>query len=144
MLNKHSEPYRALPNALMCELGKLAAEKLNQFPAKAGVSEHCSFTIVMGNKPIHVKDCMHPFGTFAVAHNNKTDNIMRKQALDAVCIKANTNTQGGHVVMNLNAGKRITGSRAAKTPATQTVVDHANQMTKKDGHTDMRFAAKSG
>ena len=38
----HNMPYKKIPKAMIIEMGKLAAEQLNYFPVKGGVSKYFS------------------------------------------------------------------------------------------------------
>ena len=69
---------------------------------------------------------------------------MRQRTLDAIYLGPNDNDQGGHVLMDLTTGFRITRDRVHPCPLTLLVKNQVEALAKEQGITDMKFTNKKG
>ena len=102
--------YSRLPKIMIIKLAEMSADRLNWFPANNGVSKYSSPRTIIEDRLLdYKKDCAHEFGTYVQAHTQNTPvNSMNERTLDCIYLRSNNNNQGGHVVINLHTGKRIT------------------------------------
>ena len=103
---------RVMTEALMMR----TKQRLNMLPAKHGVSSCCIPGAMMGEPQSECsKDCKGSFGEHAQAcQHNEPTNMITKHSVNSICLCANDDAQGGHVVMNLNAGKTSTRGHIAQ------------------------------
>ena len=137
---------KAMPVVMIRALGELCARRLNWFPAKQGMSEYCSPSVIMGEPATDCnKHCKHSFGDCVQATTeNDPSNAPAERTIDAVCLSPNDNKQGGHRVMNLNTGKVVARTTCAAVPLAKAVRDKVEQMAKAQGITTIKFANKKG
>jgi len=70
------------------------------------------------------KHCKYKFGEYLQAHHqNQPTNTMAERTINAIYLQPNDNTQGGHVLMNLNTGEKFSRGQVAAVPLTQAVKD---------------------
>ena len=138
--------YSVLPKTMIVALGEYVAEYYNMFPAKHGVSEYYSPNMLVAQKALdYEKHCKHEFGEYVQATNqNNPTNTMQARSIDGIYLYPNTNQQGGHVVMNLQTGLRVTRSKVIGLPLTKTIQDAVESMAEKQGITTMKYRNKKG
>ena len=131
---------------MMKELVIGGAEKFNFFVAKKGVSDHCSpETIVTGRALDYKKHCQFEFGESAQEDTHtEPRNDMTDRTLDAMCPRPNDNDQGGHVLMDLTTGSRVTRHKIHRAPLMSMVKNQVEASAKVQGMTNMKFTNKKG
>ena len=82
----HRSGHTTMPRQMITALVEHGVKQLNVFPAKHGISQHCSpETIVTGRTIDCNKHCQHEFGTCAQAHHEpRKKNSMKEQTVDTV------------------------------------------------------------
>ena len=87
------------------------------------------------------KHLEHSFGSYVIAsHEEKIKNNPKPRGLDAIYIRPAKNLQGGHEVMDLATGRVITRPKVTPMRMTNLVVNHVNNMAKKQGLRSMKFS----
>ena len=121
-------------------------KEIQFFVAKRGISDHFSpETIVTGRTLDYKKHCRYEFGEYVQADTyTEPRNDMRQRTLDAIYLGPNDNDQGGHVLMDLTTGYRITWDRVHPCPLTLLVKNQVEALAKAQGITDMKFTNKKG
>ena len=81
--------------------------KLNMFPNKGGISSYYSPRQIMGLPNLdYTKHLSVSFGTYVqVNREPNPTNTNEARTYDAIYLRAATNLQGGHEVMDLNSGR---------------------------------------
>jgi hypothetical protein len=145
-LGLHRAAYQAIPRTMIKELVIGSTEKFNFFVAKRGVSDHLSpETIVTGRTLDYKKHCRYEFGEYVQADTyTEPRNDMRERTLDAIYLRPNDNDQGGHILMDLTTGARITRHRIHPCPLTLLVKNKVESLAKAQGITNMKFTNKKG
>ena len=117
------------------ELAVLSTDRPNWVPAKHGVSKYYSpATIVTGKLLEYEKHCKYEFGTYIQDHTqNNLMNVMEERAIDCVYLHRNENDQGGHILLNLNTGKKITHGRITALPLPMVVREKVEKMADEQG-----------
>ena len=140
----HRSGYGSIPKTMIIALGEYVAEYYNMFPAKHGVSEYYSPNMLVEQKVLdYEKHCKYEFGEYVqAAHENDPTNVMTERSIDAIYLYPNTNQQGGHVVMNVHTGKRITRNKVIGLPLSKTIRDAVEQMATNQGIKQMKYHNK--
>jgi hypothetical protein len=145
-LGLHRAAYKAIPRTMIKELVEGSTEKFNFFVAKNGVSDHFSpETIVTGRTLDYKKQCQYEFGEYVQADTyTEPRNDMRERTLDAIYCRPNENDQGGHILMDLLTGSKITRQRIHPCPLTLMVKNQVEALAKAQGIINMKFTNKKG
>ena len=126
----HCTPYSRIPKVMIEELMVHSTKRINWFPAKHSIYDTYSpMTILEGQTLDYKKDCTYKFGTYVQAHTqNNPTNPMMEHRIDSIYLRPNENQQGGHIIMNLNTGKRITKNKVTAIPLLATVKNKVEEM----------------
>jgi uncharacterized protein len=94
---------------MISELGELATDRLNLFPAKNGISLYYSpETIMTGRVLDYNKHCTCKFGAYVQAHHqNNPTNTMTERTIDDIYMRPNDNGAGSHASILENAKKFV-------------------------------------
>ena len=119
---------------------------MNSFPGNHGASSHYSpNTIVTKNTIDYNKHCKHKFGEYVQAHHkNKNTSHMTELTIDFIYLRPNNNAQGGHVVMNLCTGQRLSRNRVTRISMTSLVKKIVEKMVTDQGIARIKFTNKTG
>ena len=103
----HGLPFKVIPRLMLQYLAMEAADKLNYFPAKGGVSSHYSPHMIIKKQNINFKkECFLPLGTYVKANKeHMIKNNNKSGTVDVIYLKGLP--QSGHVLMNIKTGKEI-------------------------------------
>ena len=84
----HYLPYEKIPKIILLYIVQEAANKLNYFPVKNGISPHYSPRMIVSKKTLnYATHRMHDTGEFVMAHNDKLiKNNLNPRALECICI----------------------------------------------------------
>ena len=74
---------------------------------------------------------------------NPTQSMVER-AVDAICLRPNSNRQGGHRVVNLHTGKPIAQNKVAPVPMTELASNQVENMARDQGIAKIEFANKRG
>ena len=135
-------PFKAVPRLMIEYLVKDQVKKINQFPAKGGVSDYHSPDILTGGRPLDYKrDFVAPSGAFVLAGNEAEPyNTNAPRMIEAIYLCPNYAPQGGHVLMNLNTGKKTTRIGCIKVlPMTDQVIKCVEALAHKQGIKELKI-----
>jgi hypothetical protein len=100
---------------------------------------------VTGRTLDYKKHCRYEFGEYVQADTyTEPRNDMCERTLDAIYLAPNDNDQGGHILMDLTTGKRITCDRIHPCPLTLLVKNQVEALADMQGITNMKFTNKKG
>ena len=138
--------YKTIPNTMIRELAEISVDKLNWFPDKHRVSSYYSPQALITQKVLdYNKQCKHEFREYVQAHHQNTKtHDMKERTIDAIYLRANDNEQGGHIVMNLNTGEKITRGKVTAVPLSETVKNRVEDMAREQKITHVKFTNKAG
>ena len=113
-------------------------KKLNFFPPKGGVSKFYSPRMLLHQENIdYNKHCAYSFGMYVQAdQENDPTNTQQARAIDCIYLRFLSNKQGGHELLNLNTGRRITCQKVTPVPITNHVINLVHKMADNDGMPD--------
>ena len=142
----HRLPYKAIPRIMIRTLAMECTRKLNLFPVKGGVSDHYSPHMIMNQTNLdYSKHCCVPTGAYVQAnHESNPTNTNVSRTRDGIYLRANSNIQGGHEVMDLNSGRRITCRKVTEVPVTEVVIKAVEEMAYKQGFKTLKFKNRRG
>ena len=142
----HRTGYKTIPKVMIEELGELCTERLNMFPAKHGISSYYSPEALVSGKILdYNKHCKYSFGEYVQASVERTiKNDMVERTIDAIYLRSTDNQQGGHIVMNLNTGRKVTSPKVIPIPLTQVVKDTLEALACEQGINSIKFTNKKG
>ena len=86
----HNMPHKQIPKTMIIEMGKLAAEQLNYFPVKGGVSPcHSPHMTLDGLNLDYEKDCQCNFGAYVQAFAESPDayNSQAPRTINAIYLR---------------------------------------------------------
>jgi hypothetical protein len=128
------------------ELVVESTKKFIFFVAKKGISDQFSpETIVTGRTLDYKKHCRYEFGEYVQADTyTEPRNDMRERTLDAIYLAPNDNDQGGHILMDLTTGSRITRDRIHPCPMTLLIQNQVETLAKNQGIINVKFTNKKG
>ena len=87
------------------------------------------------------RHCKYEYGNYVQVHTqNVPTNVVQERMIDCIYLRPNENNQGGHILMNLNTGKRITRGRVTEIPLPQMVKEKVEQMADYQGIKVMTYA----
>ena len=103
-------PFKVIPRTMIW-YGALRVTKLRSyFPKKAGISKYFSpYTILNQRQIVFNKEFAHSFGDYVQAVEDnppKNKNLLRSK--DCIYLRASNLLQGGHDLMDLSTGRKIT------------------------------------
>ena len=106
----NSLPYKAVPRLMTEYLVEDTIEKFNQFPAKGGVSDYYSPDLLTGGQPLNYeRDFAASLGSYVLIGNEAHPyNTNAPRMIDCIYLKPDKSPQGGHILMNLDSGKKTT------------------------------------
>ena len=143
----HSLPYQALPIIPLVYLVMEAAQKLNFFPPKGGVSPYYSpREIVTGQRLDYNKKCKIPTLSYVLAHDEPTpSNTQAPRGLDCLYLRpAPHSTQGGHECWHLATQKVIIRRKVTRIPVTASVIAAVEAAAKADKMDKLHLKSKHG
>ena len=145
-LGLHRTGCKAIPRLMIKELAINATNKHDFFTAKKGTSDmHSTETLVTGRQLDYKKHCPHEFGECVQTHTHETPrNDMTKRTLHAIHLCPNDNDQGGHALVDLMTGSRITRHKIRMVPLTSLVKNQVEALAAAQGMTDMKFTNEKG
>jgi hypothetical protein len=102
-----------------------SAKKLNFFPAKHGISEYYSPTMILHQRNLdYTKDCKFIFGTYVQANDKPSPtNDLSAQTLDCIYLRYRDSHQGGHELLHLPTYKIIIRRNITPLPIMRKIVD---------------------
>ena len=106
----HQLPLQHLPRILVTYLAMNSARKLNFFPAKHGVSKHCSPRMMLRHENLDCqRDCAHVTGKHVQGNNEvKLANANEARALDCLYLRPAESAQNGHELLHIATNKVAT------------------------------------
>ena len=139
----HRLPFKAMPKLMLRYLAMTAAEQLNYFPVKGGVSAHFSPHQLIKRRNISFKqECAVPFGTYVQAYeDHKIKNDNKARTIDAIYLRAQS--KNGHELMNLETGELITRGRIWEVPITSLVIRAVEEMAYNQGIKSLKVTGKN-
>eukprot|EP00934_Nitzschia_sp_Nitz4_P004202 Nitzschia sp. Nitz4//scaffold466_size5842//986//4399//NITZ4_009198-RA/size5842-processed-gene-0.7-mRNA-1//-1//CDS//3329552510//4192//frame0 len=144
----HRLPYLCWPTIMVKILAMESAKKLNYFPPRGGISEFYRPRMILHHEALdYHKHCLIPFGTYVQALHEHTPNknTQHPRTLDGIYLRYVPNQQGGHEILDLHTGRRITRRTVTPVPITPGVVDLVNAMGAKDkAPAGLRITTKTG
>ena len=137
----HNLPYKSMPKIMIRHLTMIAAEQLNMFPAKGGISSHYSPYMILNGKVLDFnKHCLVPFGAYVQANNQPNPtNTNAPRTIDCIYLRPTTNRQGGHELMDLNSGRLITRNSVTELPVTELVIRAVEAMAEAKNMKSLKF-----
>ena len=137
----NSLPYPAIPRVLTEAIGKLETHNLNLFPVKSGVSDYYSPHTILSGEPLdYNKSFQVPVGAYVQANNEATGyNSMEPRNIDCIYLRALPIRQGGHELMDLRTGKKITRRKVTPIPMTDWVIKRVTKMAEREGVKKLKF-----
>ena len=118
---------------MIIEMGKLAAEQLNYFPVKGGVSPHYSPHMTLDGLNLdYEKHCQCNFGAYVQAFAESPDacNSQAPCTIDAIYLRPLPGLTNGHRVMNLATGLPLTCTKVTELPVTEHVIKSVENLAK--------------
>ena len=142
----HRLPYKMIPKLMLTYLAMVCTSCINWFPAKGGISSHCSPHVLLNQRDVdYKKHCTIALGQYVQAHNDpKPKNTNAPRTLDAIYLRPSKNKQGGHELMDLSTGRLITRCKVKKCPITPMVIKAVETMAAKQGMTSLKFTNRVG
>ena len=135
----HRLPCKAMPKLMIRFLSMVSTHQLNLFPVKGGISDYFSpHVILAGEDWDYNKHCQVPFGAYVQA-TIKTTNANVPRTIDAIYLRPKRNLQGGHEVMNLATGRKVTSMKVTEIPVTPHVIKLVEEMAYKEGFKSLKF-----
>ena len=140
----HILPYNNIPKLMVQTMGLESVFSLNLFPAKGGVSSYYSPHILLGQRPINYKrELTIPFGQYVQAyHEASPKNTQAPRTIDAIYLRPARNMQGGHELMNLATGLKITRPRVWTIPVTDLVIQRVHELAARDGMKSLKLQTR--
>ena len=131
----HACPYGMWPKRMIIHGAEDIEKFLNAFPPKGGLSNSYSpRAIILGKALNYNHHCTIPFGQYVQAHTqNNPTNTIHERTIDSIYLGALDNIQGGHKVLNLRTGQKITHHRVTPVPVTDDVIRRVEALAKQDG-----------
>ena len=135
-----------IPKLMLTYLAMVCTSCINWFPAKGGISSHCSPHVLLNQRDVdYKKHCTIALGQCVQAHNDpKPKNTNAPRTLDAIYLRPSKNKQGGHELMDLSTGRLITRCKVKKCPITPMVIKAVETMAAKQGMTSLKFTNRVG
>ena len=130
----HRLPFTKLPAIMVKVLAMESTKKLNFFPPTNGLSPYYSPRMIIHQENLdYAKHCKISFGTYVQAHNEPANsNTQHPRSLDCIYLRYLNNKQGGHELLDLQAGTVITRRQVTPLPMTQNVIDLVHLRADKD------------
>jgi len=140
----HRLPYKALPKPIMKVLVMEMARKLNFFPNRHGISNHCSPRQILHRRNLNYKhDCKFALGAYVQAHDDlEQTNTQEPRTLD--CIYLRPVAQDTHEVFSLKTEAVIKRRSLTELPITQTVIRAVEAIATAQGQQGLRIKTKRG
>jgi hypothetical protein len=138
-------PYKTMPRLMWIIMALECTEKLNFFPVKGGVSDYYSPHVIMKKETLeYKKDFKFGFGAYVLAYmeDEMKKNTSKPRAIDAIFLRNMKNIQGGHEVMNLNTGRRVTAQQVHERPITTLIIERVEQMGIDQGFKSLKLESK--
>ena len=131
---------------MIVSIGEHIARLYNRFPARNEELDYYSPEALVENKTIdYNKHCKFKFGEYVQAqHTNQPTDIMVERRIDGIYLYPNLNSQGGHVIMNLNTGRIISRGNVVSIPLTEHVKERVENMAIQQGIDQVKFTNKKG
>ena len=141
----HNLPYKQMPRIMLKYLAMVATKQLTLFPAKGGVSSYLSPHVIMtGTHLDYDKHCKIQFGAYVQANQeNNPSNTNAPQTIDAIYLRPLNNKQGGHELMNLQTGLRITRNKVWELPVTDMVIKAVETMAEEQGIKSLKLCGRN-
>ena len=117
---------------MIIEMAKLAAEQLNYFPVKGGVSKYFSpYMMLNGLNLDYNKHCQINLGAYVQAFVESKDayNAQAPRTIDAIYLCPLPGLTNGHQVMNLATGPPVTCAKVTELPVTKHVIKSVENLS---------------
>jgi hypothetical protein len=130
----HGLPFKRLPKVMIQALVYHAA-RIDQFPAKSGISETLSpLTIMTGRANPDYNELKLEFGSYVqVFEYNTPSNTTTSCNTGAIVLNPTGNAQGDYFFMSLVTGKRLSRHQWTEIPMTNAVISAVEAMAEKEG-----------
>lgn len=134
-------PFKVIPNVMIRAFLMDVTKSLNLFPAKGGISEYYSPDMILSRRNLdYNKYCTIERGAYVQAStdNNPTNTTMPR-TIDAIYLRPAPNLQGGHELMDLQSGLKITRPKVTQCAMTNTVIRRVEELAARQGHKTLKF-----
>ena len=111
------------------------------FPKKAGISKYFSPYTILNQRQIDFnKEFAHSFGDYVQAvEDNPPKNNNLPRSKDYIYLRASNLLQGGHDLMDLATGRKITCSKVIACAMTRMVIERVEQIAEQQGYKSLKF-----
>ena len=140
----HASPFDCFPRIFIHCMASEAANMLNYFPNKHGISAYYSpRDILQLPKLDFKKHCQIPMFTYVQAHDEPTfTNTPMARTLDCIYLRPTSSHQGGHQLYHLPTRKIITRHKVTPIPMPQAIVASVNQIGNQEGMTGFKITTR--
>ena len=131
----HNLPYKGIPKAVAIALAVRAAEQLNMFPAKGGVSSHLPpLALVKQRIPDYNHDCKFVTGAYVQGNTDtRPRNSHKARTIDGLYLYPKENRAGSHVIWDLATQETVGCVKVTALPVTDTVIRAVEQIAFNQG-----------
>ena len=142
----HRMPFKCIPKVITTRLGERVAETTNYYPAKGGISKYYSPHMILLKRPVDFgRECVAELGSYVQGYGHETHCNQRTRTVDGIYLGPAPNAQSGHLIMDLNTGKRVQRNRVKVLPITKQVIDMVEAMAHDEGVRALRtYSRRSG
>ena len=129
---RHSMPFVRIPVLLTVHIVFCSVRNINFFPAKGGISQNLSpRTLMTGETLDYYKHLQFQTGEYGQAHRSSNlRNGMPSRTVAAIYLGPSGNIQGGHVLLNLVTGQKITENQFTPLPMPMSVIARVQELGK--------------
>ena len=141
----HEVPFDYMPNLMIKILIAEVVTKLNFFPNRNGIPHFSPRSLLKQPKVNFTKHCAFKFGTYVGAPNEAQPyNTMAARGLDCIYLRPLYSAHGGHELLHLPTGRKITRhGRIIALPTPQAVINRVHTLAKRDKQTrKLKFKSK--
>ena len=122
-------------------LGLKITRNRSLFPRSTGISKYFAPYTILRKKQIDFnKEFDISYGEYVQAYDDHAptnDNTPR--SIDAIYLVAESNLQGGHVVMDLATGRTTSRPRVEKVKMTRLVIERVETLARRQGYKSLKF-----
>ena len=142
----HYSPFKKLPRKVLKYLVMECTRKLNFFPVKGGVSNYYSPREIIHKVPLDYNtQCAIAPLSYVLAHNEPSpSNTLRARAIDALYLRPLDNTQGGHLVYNVDTEEIISRRTVTEVPITTELIARIDAIGNKENMKSLKIENKTG
>jgi len=136
-------PYKAVPSMILELIASRAAELMNIFPAKGGISSHFSPQQIIERVNIDFKnDMVAEMGQYVHAIGTETNNTMAPRSIEAIYIGPTKGQRTGHQVFNLHTKRILSRPKVVVLPITDQVIQRVQTWAAEEGIHSLKFYDK--